>query len=141
MKRAAFVLCLALGVALAAPASGDQLRGRFSNLAALDARLDIRIRFYDRSMDTPLAERRYRAVDLDDGAFELPVDASQIPMSARIVEVAIRPHARPYAAFQPVPPRRPLVRADAGARFASRPGIGAFGARAPVHSSFPGVQP
>ncbi len=139
MKRAATVLCLALGIAPEAPC--DQLRGQFSNLAAPDARLDFRIRFFDRGVEAPLAEHRYRAVDIDGGAFVLSIEASQIPAEASIVEVAIRPHARPYAAFLPVPPRRPLVRADAGFRMASSPGIGAVGHTVPVRSSFPGVLP
>lgn len=118
MRGRAGLLAMALGIMIGSAAQADQLRGRVSGLAEPDARVDIRVRFFDAD-EGPLADRQFDGVRLVNGTFELSVDASAAPAAAASVEIALRPAARHYAVFQPIQPRRPIRRVHHGIRVAS----------------------
>ena len=108
-----FAIAVVAGAALTLGASNtaaDVLRGHLSGLEPEFDRVDLRVRFFDSGRaNTALAERRFDDVLLENGDFVVRIDPNAVP-AARFVEIALRPSARPYAAFRFIPPRRRLER-------------------------------
>lgn len=115
------------GLLLTAAAStqAETLRGHLSGLADRNGDFDLRLRFFDTATsDAFRAEHRFHSVTLREGHFSIALDSTAahrvaIPASAAFVEIALRPSARPYAAFRPAPPRRRLQRSNGDVLVAS----------------------
>ena len=104
-------MLMALLLLLSASAHADVLRGHLTGLVDRNEEVDLRVRFFDTaSTDTLRVEQRFASVTLRDGHFSVELENVDIPSSARFVEIALRPSARPYAAFRPAAPRRRLQR-------------------------------
>ena len=112
MKHRIFTIVVAALVSLAAhAAAADLLRGRLSGLEHQRDRVDLRMRFFATGeADRLLTELRFDQVELDAGTFEVSLDDCVLPPDARFIAIALRPSARRYAAYQPIPPRRRLER-------------------------------
>ncbi len=103
-------------------ASSDVLRGHLSGFPHADARVDLRVRLFESpAAEAPLAEHRFESVQLRGGNFSVALDPGDVPPGAQFVAIALRPSARPYAAYRQIPPRRPLERMAGDMRIAAVP--------------------
>src|SRR6056297_1192845 len=104
-------LICAAWLSAAGSTQADILRGHLSGLKPELERVDLRMRFFaTANTDQLLTQLRFDHVELNAGTFEVFLENRAVPTGARFVAIALRPSARRYAAYQPIPPRRRLER-------------------------------